>query len=312
MKRAPQAPSAAPILYKALTADGHSPYITTYAWSLPVCGDDGVWTPGAWHAEPADLLSVGFKGLHLTPEPSAHGYGCAAGLVCAVEYEGVVGDPETDSQVVAARVRLTRVVPAAEWQGEERRWQSERHVRARRAEVKERLDVAREAATTATRNLAAERAAGIDSPGLLAFRMLIELTPADSWVDVNGSRRDALEYVVRRLRMNPDDVGTISKDYRGSYWLNAEGLYGEAIRAGNNSACVSLEKFLGRKPWWKPNHKGGRERLHVGSTVRVNDAWHTITSFRDDYLNAKREEGAKVYRITRDMLAGKAAAEAAS
>lgn len=229
--------------------------------------------------------------------------------MCAVEAEGVDGDPGTDSKVVATRVRLTRVVPGAEWRAEERRWESERHVRARAAEVKERLDAAREAAMQASRKLAAERAAGIDSPGLLAFKTLVELTPADSWVDVNGSRREALRYAVRRLRLNPTDIGTIQKDFRGSYWLDAEDLYSLAIEAGNNSACVALETFMGRKPWWKENYKGKRERVHVGSQVRVDGHWHTITSFRFDYLNAKREGEAKVHRITREMLAGKTSAE---
>ena len=315
----PAAERAIVKLYKVLTLEGHAPFVPAYRWSLPIQSADGSWTPGDWHEETPQALCV--RGLHVTAFPGGWGSDRASNIVCEAECEGIAGDPALDDKVLAARVRLLRVLSDAETDVVNEAWcaakderelareaeQRQEWVDREKAEQKERLDAARKVAISAKKDVAAARAAGVASPALFAFRTLIALTPTDSWVDVNGSRRDAMEYVVARLRMDPDDVGTICKDFGGSYWLNAESLYSHAIEAGNASACVALEKFLGRKPWWRADHKGGRERLHVGSTIRLDDAWHTVTSFRDEYLNAKRESGAKVYRITRDMLAGKGA-----
>lgn len=307
----PAVPDAGPVrLFKVLTDDGRSINQRQYAWSLPHPDAHGAMLPGDWHEETP--VRVGVRGLHVTPCPL--GYGGSYGVTYEVECEGVVGDPATDDQVVAARVRLLHTVPFREAEDVSKVWEArmeavrrQERVEAEKAEQKERLDTARVSAIAKTKDIAASRAAGVDSPGLLAFKTLVELTPAESWRDVNSSRYDALVYIVSWLRLDPDDVGTIHRDFRGSFWFGengAENLYTLAIESGNNSACVAMEKFLGRKPWWYAG-RGKRERLHVGSTLLLDDAWHTITSFRDDYLNAKREQGAKVYRITREMLSPK-------
>jgi hypothetical protein len=90
-------------LYKVLTADGHSPYITAYAWSLPTDNGDGTWTPGAWHEEPASVLKAG-RGLHITPSPRTY-WPQSTCVAYECEASGYRENPEENSHVVATRVR---------------------------------------------------------------------------------------------------------------------------------------------------------------------------------------------------------------
>lgn len=310
------------MLFKIVRANGEAPFVKGYIWSLPTDNGDGTWTPGTWHAHDGPEVKCG-NGLHLTSTPSEW-INRDGGLVCYVaEAEEVTGDPLSEDKVIARRARLMRLASAEEMNAANASWdagRSERYAReeerrhkeheqraiesakAKAKEQGERLKKAAEIARATAKN---EADAGVESPALMAFRTLVELGSCDSWADVNSSRRSALSHCVWFLRFNAGDVGTINKDFRGSYWLDAESLYSTAITAGNTSACVSLEKFLGRKPWWLTGH-GKRERLHVGASLRLNGEWLRVTSFRHEYINAVRtDEGASsgVVKIRREDLA---------
>ncbi len=282
MKTKPTTASVAPTLYKVLTADGHSPYITAYAWSLPTKNADGSWTPGAWHEEPASVFDRG-HGLHITPAPG-HYWPQNTCVAYECEASGYREDPLTDHHVVALRVRLLRPVSTEEAVKVSDAWNAARYANRAKAEQKRRLDKAREAATKTRANEAACMAAGVESPALTAFRLLVELTPTESWRDVNGCRLDALRYATKWLRFNPDDVGTIYNKFRGGYWFGengAEYLYALAISCKNTSACAAWEKFLGRKPWWLST-ADGRTRLAVGADLTWQGYACEVTSFNDE------------------------------
>ncbi len=290
-------------LYKVLTKDGHSPYITAYAWSLPTKNADGSYTPGAWHEEPASALDAG-RGLHVTPAPMRYRprHDC---IVYACEASGYREDPATDHHVVATKVRLLH--PVTEEFAEKASYEYDAQASARHAKArnKERLDRARKVATAVATGNAAKRAAGVESPALLAFKMLVELTPAESWRDVNSCRRDALDYANSYLRFDPDDVTVILREYRGGYWLGeggAERFYGRAIAAKNLSACASWEKYLERKPWWGTDRDGDRARLSLGSRLDWQGRRCKITSFIGDesfvacaYKKEKKTNGSHEY-----------------
>lgn len=306
-----QKPALAPVrLFKVLTADGHSAYITAYAWSLPTQNADGSWTPGAWHEEPPEVLDRGY-GLHVSPAPKYYTPSSTC-VTYECEAEGYREYPQTEHRVVALRVRLLRPISSEEAERVSSEWENGRYARVALAEQKERLDRARVAARSAKANQDAARAAGVESPALAAFRLLVEVTPTESWREVNGCRHDALLYATKWLRFDPADVTTIYREFRGEYWFGAgsgtdESLYELAIQRGNKSACVAWERYFERKPWWYRSSKGTRERLYVGAQVRVGGTWHRITSFRADYLNAVRESDGKVVKLTREQIEPKRA-----
>lgn len=301
-KRAnPRALPASVPLYKVLTADGHSPYITAYAWSLPTQREDGSWEPGAWHEEPASVLKQG-RGLHISPSPT-HYTPRRDCVTYACEASGYREDPLTDHHVVATRVRLLHPITAEEADRVSREWDANRNAQYELAKQKKRLDRARIAATKATADRVAARKKGVESPALTAFRLLVELTPTESWRDVNGCRYDALKYATEWLRFDAEDVSTIHREFVGGRWFgSSEGLYALAIQRGNKSACVAWEHHFGRKPWWHRQSDGTRERLHVDARVHLGGAWHRITSFRADYLNTVRDSDGKVVKLTREQL----------
>lgn len=267
-------------LYKVLTADGHSPYITAYAWSLPTKNNDGSYTPGQWHEEPESALDAG-RGLHVTPSPMRYrpNDGC---ITYACEALGYREDPATDNHVVATKVRLLHPITNEEASKVSSDYDAGTYVRAEKARNKYRLDRARKSAVEATQKNAARRAAGVPSPALLAFEILDELTPTESWRDVNSCRSEALEYATKYLKFDPDDAAKILNDYGGGYWGNAERSYKTAIAAKNLSACASWEKCLGRKPWWYEDRHEGRARLALGSRIDWQGRRCTITSFKGD------------------------------
>jgi len=157
----------------------------------------------------------------------------------------------------------------------------------------------------------AARRKGVESPALTAFRLLVELTPTESWRDVNGCRFDALRYATAWLRFDPSDVVTIYNEFRGSRWFGEgsgsdERLYTLAIEKRNKSACVAWEHFFGRKPWWGTARDGKRDRLHVGAQTRLNGVWYRVTSFRENHINAVCESDGRVVKLTREQLAPKA------
>lgn len=308
MKRIAKEPEAPIKLYKVLTADGHSPYITAYSWSLPTQNADGRWTPGAWHEEPPSVFDKG-HGLHITPEVSRY-WPRDTCVAYECEAEGYREDPSTNCHVVALKVRLLRPVPSEEAMRVGREWSAGIYARRAKAGQKERLDCAREAAVRRKSETDAARAAGVASPALEAFRLLVELTPTESWRDANSCRHDALRYATEYLRFDPGDVAAIYDGFRGSYWFGCgsgsdERLYALAIEKGNLSACVAWEHFFGRKPWWYAGSDGKRARLHVGAQVWINGVWHKVTSFRDEYINAVRDSDRKVVKLAREQLAPK-------
>ena len=130
-------------LYKVLTADGHSPYITAYAWSLPIDNGDGTWTPGAWHEEPARVLDEG-RGLHITPSPSAY-WPRRDCIAYECEASGYRENPESDRHIVATRVRLLRPIGRDTAMDISHKWDAEQNARYVKQRQKERLDRAREA-----------------------------------------------------------------------------------------------------------------------------------------------------------------------
>lgn len=303
-------------LYKVLTADGHSPHITAYAWSLPTPNGDGTYTPGAWHEEPASVFKIG-HGLHITPSPGHY----VLRRDCTfyeVEASGYRENPLTDHHVVALRVRLVRPITSKEADRITREWDGELYARQAKADQKRQLDKARASAMRAKAGEDAARRKGVESPALTAFRLLVELTPTESWRDVNGCRFDALRYATEWLRFGPGDVATIYNEFKGHRWFNEgsgapEGLYTLAIKNNNKSACLAWEQFFGRKAWWcRSRDSGARKRLHVGSQVRFDGVWHRVTSFREDYLNAVRESDGRVVRLTRKQIDPKPARAAKS
>ena len=273
-------------LFKVLNAEGHSPYITAYAWSLPTDNGDGTFTPGAWHEEPASVFDKG-HGLHVTPSPDRYwpNSGCVA-YVC--EAEGYREDPATESHVVALRVRLLRPIPTAEAQRISREYDAGIYARREKADQIERLARGRASARKAALRHAAEaeagHAEGVESPALLAVRMLVELTPTASWRDANSCRHAALNYAVAYLAFDVDDVKTIHEEFKGHYWFGengAENYYATAVACENESACVALEAFLGRKPWWIPT-PDGRKRLTLRSSLTWEGVSCKVTSFDGD------------------------------
>jgi hypothetical protein len=329
--KAKQKPAAAPVapalkLYKVLTHDGFAPFVPGYQWSVPTKAADGTWTPGAWHEEPAVELCA--KGLHITAAPgqwmlswASHGDEARPRIAYAVEAEGIVGDPaDGDAKVIASRVRLLHPVTTEEVRAADAAWEKARD--ARRAEniAEERREEMRQLAAKAREAAAPERirrAKGDPSPALVVFEVLWDLTPNGSRLANSHAAYEALSYLARHLRHDPDDVGAIFKKYGRRLDLGESGderLYSTAVEAGNTSACVAWEKHLGRGPWWHRNDRGVRARIHEGSQIRVAGDWYRVTSFRDDYVNAVRTSGGaargegKVVRLTREQLGPKGAA----
>lgn len=317
-KKTVETPALAPLrLYKVLTRDGRAPFVPAYAWSLPTQAADGTWTPGAWHEEPAAELCA--KGLHITAAPGQwmHSWGEGGSRVAyAVEAEGIVGDPASDgAKVIAARVRLLHPVTVDEVRAADAAWKvAQKIAEERREEMRALAAKAREAGAPER----IRRAKGDPSPARVAFDVLWDLTPNGSRLANSHAAYEALSYIARHLRHDPDDINAIFKKYGRQLDLGENGeeqLYTKAVEAGNTSACVAWEKLLGRGPWWHRAHNGARERIHEGSQIRVAGDWYRVTSFRADYINAVRVSGGaargegKVVRLTREQLDPKGGAK---
>lgn len=301
------------LLFKMVHADGRAPFVAGYVWSLPCQNKDGSWRPGDWHEHDGAELRIG-HGLHLTPYPHIY---ARCDLHCYVAEATEVAAEHGSDQVVARRARLLRPATAEEVETARRAYyeaeeddRKRRAAEAAKARAKQQADRLAKASKAAREHAKADADAGVESPALTAFRVLVELGSCDSWTDVNTSRRSAITHAVRFLRFNPGDVSTICRSYGGEHWLDAERLYADAIVAGNTSACVAMEKFLDRKPWWFTRGSEKRQRLYVGASLRLNNEWLRITSFRAEHLNAVRaDEGASsgVVKIRREDLAPKPA-----
>lgn len=290
---------SAPLLFKVLRADGSAPHVGHhYVWSLP-CEVDGVTVPGHWHEESTDGAAPCVRGLHLTAYPAEWGADRADRVTWVVEAEGVVGDPVFDDKVIAARVRIMRRATAAEVDATRTARldaQKARYKRERAKELSERAKRAAKRAKEQREEIAVARNKGVKSPAQHTFAMLEAITGHSSWREINSTRYEILSFLVRHVAFEPGDFGAILNDFNGGRWIGengAESLYALAIGSENTSAVLSIEKYLGRKPFWQLGwvKRGKREktRVHLGSEITIDGRDLRVTSFRDDkgYLNAQ-------------------------
>jgi len=93
-------------LYKVLIG-GASAHGGAMTWSLPTQGDDGTWTPGAWHEVDGPLVLCE-NGLHLTPTPAD--WYLDDSTLYAAEFDGDIVD-NGSNKVCVRRARLVSVAP---------------------------------------------------------------------------------------------------------------------------------------------------------------------------------------------------------
>lgn len=319
----------APLLFKVLRADGSAPHVGhRYVWSLPR-EVDGVTVPGDWHEEPTDSAAPCVRGLHITAYPTQWGADRGDTVTWVVEAEGIVGDPALDDKVIAARVRMMRRATEAEVDATRDAYRDSwdaRHKRERAKELSERAKRAAKKAKEQREETAVARAEGVKSPAQHTFAMLVAITGHSSWREINTARYAALKFLVEFVGFERDDFGAILKDFNGGFWIGENGvehLYALAIGSENTSAVLSIEKHLGRKPFWQlgwaKRGKRDKTRVHLGSEITIDGRVLRVTSFRDaaGYLNAQEYRNVKrngydteervggVARVTRaQLLAG--------
>lgn len=178
----------------------------------------------------------------------------------------------------------------AEYEAQEakRKAELEEYEKQERKEKMQRLSaLAREQ----REELAAARAKGVKSTALHTFDMLDAITSHSSWREINTSRFAALKFLVRFVAFEREDFGKILRENKGGYWIGengAENLYALAIESKNTSAVLSIEAYLGRKPFWRM-YGGKKVRTSLGDQIRVDGRSLKVTSIRDDkgYLNAR-------------------------
>lgn len=116
-----------------------------------------------------------------------------------------------------------------------------------------------------------------------------------SWVQINGSMREALHLAIRAgFTFDRDDFATIEEKYRAHYWLGqdnaglGEYVYTSIVKAGNTSAAASFEKWKGRPAFIFDRVEGKRskDRLAVGSEFFWDGAIRAVTSLGADSLIA--------------------------
>ena len=118
-----------------------------------------------------------------------------------------------------------------------------------------------------------------------------------SWLRMNQGLREGLFLAVKLgLEFHENDIGEISKRFRGGYWFgdNFESFYTCAVVYGNRSAWKAYETYANRKPFiWTPARLrqtwggGGQginnpHRLTVGCEFVWKGEWVTVTSFNDE------------------------------
>ena len=94
----------APKLYKLTGALGESIHGGSLTWSLPRGS-----TPGAW-VEVTGEIRACERGLHLVGAKHLLEWVKSGCRIFEVEAEGVIGDADTQTKVVASRVRLVREI----------------------------------------------------------------------------------------------------------------------------------------------------------------------------------------------------------
>lgn len=158
-----------------------------------------------------------------------------------------------------------------------------------------------------------------------------------AWERLNHTMAAAMRVALGAFKFEPGDYATAMKEFNGGRWCDPEGSYATAVANGNTSACVSIEKYLGREPIIADDVKmAGRydsnthliadrqkERLHVGAGFTWKGDRVKITSFSGNAAIAcsyrkvgeeescdkcghsrswPREKVAKRYTITREAI----------
>ena len=117
-----------------------------------------------------------------------------------------------------------------------------------------------------------------ESAALALLRRCYEASRAPSTRELGYGMGEALNACFHLgLRFEADDIRTFYNDLAGREAFGAgggEGHYTRAVEIGNDSACRSFEAFF-RRPAFIYDAK----RLHVGSQVRWENQWVSITSF---------------------------------
>jgi hypothetical protein len=298
-----------PTLYKVLV-DGRSCHGGRLVWSLPTRNDDGTWTPGAWHEVDGDL-ALCRNGLHLTDHPAM--WWLDGAVAFEVEAEGVVGNPNNtnDRKVVAKRVRLLRPVDPSGFLDAEETARlkeeirdakakaerdaativdkararasaifSEAHDRAaERQRQKERAETARIIALTPAQRQKEVASGKIDTSAVLDMAKLAYANCRASRAKITKSVWTVLKLAVDTgMRFSVSDVTDAIHPRDVDIGHDAlENLYASATEANHDSACASIESYLGRKPWvW------GGKRLARGSKLTWEGMGVEVTSFDDD------------------------------
>lgn len=120
-----------------------------------------------------------------------------------------------------------------------------------------------------------------------------------SWRILNGMLHRAMNIAINSgFKFEPDDFETIHKRFDGGYWMGnsnppfvGEIYYSEAVADGdyrdcycqpNRSACISFEKWVGRKPFILDG-----KRLCVGSRILIDGKKYHVSSFtsNNEHLN---------------------------
>lgn len=137
-----------------------------------------------------------------------------------------------------------------------------------------------------------------------------------SWDRLNRAMQAALEMAVGAgFSFAPDDIQHIMSNYRSDRWVgeSIEWLYKLAIVVENNTAILSYENAVDRKPFFGKNvtiesslrwsHSSfisrRKERLCVGSRFQWQEYRPTVTSFANDSstltacVYADRKDGAR-------------------
>lgn len=114
-----------------------------------------------------------------------------------------------------------------------------------------------------------------------------------SWTILNSALHEVVTLAIKSgFKFDEDDFATMHAKFRGGYWMGnshpqcGEGFYTQAARGGfnrfetaNRSACMSFEKWVGRKPFLMNG-----ERLTIGSEIMIGEKRWYVTSFAADNL----------------------------
>jgi hypothetical protein len=118
-----------------------------------------------------------------------------------------------------------------------------------------------------------------------------------SWERLNHTMGKAMYVAIGAFKFELGDFEQAQGEFDGGRWCHIEQCYAVAIANGNTSACLSIEKYLGREPiiadLVRVPSPGGdcnvhmtgdrqRERLFVGAQTKWKGETVTVTSFGKD------------------------------